>query len=237
MNATLQGAFVLAYFVAPGFLHYYTTRAFGVSSDADPSDAQLTIRSLCFTVILLVGEVGLLIGVALFWPDLRAELRSMVQNGPVAYSHKRPFLTLAGGTAALGANLLIAGVMGYFRIPDKWIETRLGRVGLTEGSVWRTVLNGRGASPKGSRVFKSARIRMRTGAVYAGFVAAYDLRAAKDGTRDISIWKAHYAPPGDPNKHLEPAKMVPLAQNGGGNAVILNSSEIASIEVFYVTAQ
>ena len=36
-NATLQGLFIVAYFIAPWFLHYYVSRTFG--REATPTQA------------------------------------------------------------------------------------------------------------------------------------------------------------------------------------------------------
>ena len=236
-NATLQGLFIVAYFIAPWFLHYYVSRTFGLGSDADPSDLQLLIRSLCFTLILIAAEAGVLVSGALFWPGLKEQVQSFVADGPLSYVHERPFLLTGTATLALGFNLAVSSITGYFRFPDSWIEAKLRRAGFTQSSAWVAILTSHGhARTDGARqMYRAARVRMKSGAVYAGFVASFDIRAGKDGSRDIAIWQAQYAPPPPRGtQYPEPPPLTPLPPGGGGNAVIVNSNEISSLEIFYV---
>ena len=244
MDATVQGIFLAAYFVAPGFLHYYVTRAFGLGSDADPSDAQLLIRSLSFTLILVAAEAGAVVLAAIFWEPLKEQLQNLVSLGFSDYAAQRPFLLIGCGTAVLGTNLTVAAVAGFHRVPDAWIEKRLRRIGFTESSVWPSIIGGHGqrewdntggpVRPSG-RTLRAARVRLKSGAIYTGFVGSYTVRAGKDGTRDIALWDVLYAPPPLPDQpHPEPPPFAPLPPSNGGNAVIINSSEIGSVEVYYV---
>ncbi len=248
MNATIQGVFVMAYFVAPGFVHYYFTRAFGVASDADPSDLQLLVRSLCGTLVLLAAEATAIVLLAILWPGLKDQLQLLVADGLPAYADQHPVRLLGCATGVLGFNLAVGTLAGYRRFPDKQIESRLRQVGLTHSPAWTAILtsdeelindvneaNATKGGSAGRRTYRAARIRMKSGAVYAGFVASFDVRSRKDGTRDIAIWRAHYAPPPEPGKGTPPLATLP--PSAGGNAVIVNTREISSVEIFYVPAE
>lgn len=68
---------------------------------------------------------------------------------------------------------------------------------------------------------------MKRGDVYYGEIASYPLLPDSQMEKDFLISKARFYPGGDPeDEHV-------LDEVDGGGTVLLNTSEVSSIEVYY----
>lgn len=231
MELTVQSLALAALVLVPGLVGFYANRALATSPGEGPGDLELVLISLAASVVLVAVEAGLAAFLAIFWEDLRHGLGSLVEAGPRNYAAQFPVRVLGGGSVVVLANVILMAAAGYFNPIGVFLRQRLSSRNLSEGSVWYEVFGatGAGAGTEATRkpVYKAVRVWLRSGGYYTGYLSMYSLRRDKGGGREIVLQDASFSPSG------EAADRKKIPDVGWGNAVIIGSADIRSIEVVY----
>ena len=231
MDLTVQSLGLAALVLVPGLVGFYTNRAFSVSSGERPGDVELVLVTLSASVVLVALEAGLAALLSAFWDDLRLGLSSLARMGPRDYAAETPVRLLGGASVVVLLNVTLMAVAGYFNPVGMLLRQRLSSRNLSEGSVWYEVFGAAGAGaearPTRGPVYKAVRVWLRSGGYYTGYLSTYSLRPDSSGCREIVLEDAYCSLSGK-SSDLE---NVPDA--GWGNAVIISSADIRTIEVVY----
>ncbi len=225
MELTREGLVLAAFLVIPGFIYFSISRNFRTPDPNRPSDARVLLESLTVNLVLLTLEASILAAVAVFVGDVRDEIELILGKGLDAYIDENA-ITFFYLVVVVGAvNLIVMAGAGWFDWTESAIQMAQQRRGLAPWSVWYQMLR-LGPEPGRKRTKPiGVRIRLKSGGLYHGALAAFSLRESEAG-RDVALWEVSFSESGK----SDALKAVSSEYRTG---VVIPAQEIKGVELIY----
>ena len=232
----LDSILTLAVVVLPGWLSITANRLYR-PTDVDSHKSTVMEWGMVFFHAIVVNVIGAVIVVSLLalLPALRTVgLEQILTEGPIAFAKTSPstsfvvfglyLLWLVIGSTISGTTNLPFGVIygvGWLAHVARFAPDRLH-----EEPVWYSALTiDRNASGKSNVQF---RVRMKNGDIYVGNLDSYPILPDSADAKDLRLGDSVFYPTGD----TDAAEELNFSGSGGGG-VLLNTSNVSSIEYVY----
>ncbi len=232
----LDSILTLAVIVLPGWLSITANRLYR-PADAENHKSTVMEWGMVFFHATVVNVIGVIVVAVVLTsrPELRnIGLDRILTEGPIAFVKASP----SDGFIVYGLYLLwlVIGstISGTANLPSGIIYTvgwlahavRLAPDRLQEDPVWYSAFTiDRRASGKSN---VQLRVRMKNGDIYVGNLSSYPILPDSEDAKDLRLGDSIYYPAGD----VDSAEELSFRENGGGG-VLLNTSNVSSIEYMY----
>lgn len=232
----LDSILTLAVIVLPGWLSITANRLYR-PADAENHKSTVMEWGMVFFHATVVNVLGVIVVAIVLTsrPDVRnIGLDRILTEGPIAFVKSSP----SDGFIVYGLYLLwlVIGstISGTANLPSGIIYTigwlahavRLAPDRLQEDPVWYSAFTiDRRASGKSN---VQLRVRMKNGDIYVGNLSSYPILPDSEDAKDLRLGDSIYYPAGD----VDSAEELSFRENGGGG-VLLNTSNVSSIEYMY----
>ena len=232
----LDSILVLAVIVLPGWLSITANRLYRPSDVDGPKSTVMEWGMVFFhaTVVNAIGAIVVAIIFA-FSPGLKTlGLDQILTEGPIAFTKASPtvgfvvfglyFLWLVFGSTISGTTNLPSGVIRGVG----WLAhaARLAPDRLQEEPVWYSALTIDRRAANKSNV--QLRVRMKNSDIYVGNLDSYPILSDSADAKDLRLGDSVFYPAGD----IDAADELRFDESGGGG-VLLNTSNVSSIEYMY----
>lgn len=232
----LDSILILAMIVFPGWLSITANRLYR-PSDVESHRSIVMEWVMVFYHATVVNVVGFIIVAIVFslWPQLRVlGLDQILADGPLAFARKSPALSFVVFGLYLLWVVIGSAISGTANLPSRviygvgWLAhvARFAPDRLQEEPVWYSALTiDRRASGKSN---VQLRIRMKNGDIYVGNLDSYPILPDSVDAKDLRLGDSVFYPAGD----IDAAEELSFNESGGGG-VLLNTSNVSSIEYIY----
>lgn len=232
----LDSILILAMIVLPGWLSITANRLYR-PSDVESHKSTVMEWGMVFYHATVVNVVGVIIFaiVSSLWPQLRVlGLDQILAEGPLAFAGKSPALSFVVFGLYLLWVIIGSAISGTANLPSRviygvgWVAhvAHLAPDRLQEEPVWYSALTiDRRASGKSN---VQLRVRMKNDDIYVGNLDSYPILPDSADAKDLRLGDSVFYPAGD----IDAAEELSFSESGGGG-VLLNTSNVSSIEYIY----
>lgn len=232
----LDSILILAVIVLPGWLSITANRLYR-PSDVESHRSTVMEWGMVFYHATVVNVIGVIIVAIVFseWPNLKIlVLDQILADGPIAFARKLPAISFDVFGLYLLWVVIGSTISGTANLPS-WVIYRVGWLAhvvhlapdrLHEEPVWYSALTiDRRVSGKPN---VQLRVRMKNGDIYVGNLDSYPILPDSADAKDVRLGDSVFYPAGD----IDAAEELRFNKSGGGG-VLLNTSNVSSIEYMY----